>query len=94
MFDKNFSYDKNEIDLMQLINEFMLKTTFEIFDFINISRIKKLESDFDEKFIINQSTRAFNQKINKSIKFHLIKIFFRHQILRSIQKILKILIFF
>ena len=53
MFDENFSYDKNKIDLMQLINEFMLKTAFEIFDFINILRIEKLESDFDEKFIIN-----------------------------------------
>ena len=61
MFDENFSYDKNEIDLMQLISEFMLKTTFEIFDFISISRIEKLESDFDEKFIINQS---INQSIN------------------------------
>ena len=65
IFDKNFSYDKNEIDLMQLINEFMLKTTFEIFDFINISRIKKFESNFDEKFIINQS---IDQSINTNIQ--------------------------
>ena len=65
MFDKNFSYDKNEVDLMQLINEFMLKTTFEIFDFISISRIKKLESNFDEKFTINQS---INQSINTNIQ--------------------------
>ena len=65
MFDENFSYDKNEIDLMQLINEFMLKTTFEIFDFISISRIKKLESNFDEKFIINQS---IDQSINTNIQ--------------------------
>ena len=63
MFDENFSYDKNEIDLMQLINELMLKTAFEIFDFISISRIEKLESDFDKKFIINQS---INQSINTS----------------------------
>ena len=63
MFDENFSYDKNEIDLMQLINEFMLKTAFEIFDFIIISRIEELESDFDEKFIINQS---IDQSINTS----------------------------
>ena len=65
MFDENSSYDKNEIDLMQLINEFMLKTAFEIFDFISISRIKKFESDFDEKFIINQS---IDQSINTSIQ--------------------------
>ena len=65
IFDENFSYDKNKIDLMQLINEFMLKTTFEIFDFISISRIKKLESNFDEKFIINQS---IDQSINTNIQ--------------------------
>ena len=63
MFDENFSYDKNKIDLMQLINELMLKTAFEIFDFISISRIEKLESDFDKKFIINQS---IDQSINTS----------------------------
>ena len=65
MFDENFSYDKNEIDLIQLINKFMLKTAFEIFDFTSTSRIEKFESDFDEKFIINQS---IDQSINTSIQ--------------------------
>ena len=64
IFDENFSYDKNEIDLMQLINEFMLKTTFEILDFINILCIKKFESNFDEKFIINH---LIIQSINMNI---------------------------
>ena len=65
MFDKNSTYDKNEIDLMQLINELMLKTTFEIPNFHISNYIEKLESNFDEKITINKST---DQSINTTIQ--------------------------
>ena len=65
MFDENSIYDKNEIDLMQLINELMLKTTFEIPNFHISNYIEKLESNFDEKITINKST---DQSINTTIQ--------------------------
>ena len=89
MFDENCIYDKGEIDLMQLINELMLKATFEILDFHISSHIKKLESDFDEEITISKSTDQTINIVTQSkhkqadqISFN--QNFFRHQILRLI----------
>ena len=52
MFDENTTYEKGEIDLMQLVDKLMLKSTFDIFEF-SISAVIELDSDFDEEITLN-----------------------------------------
>lgn len=54
MFNKNFIYEKNKIDLMSLINEFLLQTTFEILNFSSIACIKEMNSNSNKQISINQ----------------------------------------
>ena len=96
---------KNDVDLMQLINELMLKTTIETFEISKffISIVIEFDFDFDEEIIINSNNIVENsdqskRKKNNLIDLHLIKIFSRHRILFSVHrmhmKILKILVLF
>ena len=103
MFNENIIYEKNDVDLMQLVDELMLKImikTFEISKFF-ISAIIKFDFNFDKKIIINNINIVENfdqSKKSNMIELHLIKIFFRHRVLFSMHrmhmKILKILILF
>ena len=52
MFDENFKYQKNDVDLMQLISESMLEISFDVSNLPTLARIEELSSN--EK---NESTR-------------------------------------
>ena len=84
MFDENIIYEKGEIDLMQLIDEFMLKATFDISEFFT-SAVIEFDSDFDEEITFNADNTinsdqskekqpdriAFNQNFFSSSSFTL-----------------------
>lgn len=56
MFDENSIYDKSDVDLMQLINEPMIEG-FKIPEFPKTA-VRELDSDSDEKIIINATQSA------------------------------------
>ena len=45
MFDENFKYQKNDVDLMQLINESIFEISFDVSNLFTSTRIEELSSD-------------------------------------------------
>ena len=51
MFDENSGYQKSDVDLVQLINEPMIETSFDISNLPNSARLEEISSDEEEELI-------------------------------------------
>ena len=58
MFDENFKYDVHDVDLTQIVNEFMLKTIYEVHNLNLLIRIIEIESN--DKYEIEKVNEKFS----------------------------------
>jgi hypothetical protein len=73
IFDESSKYDPHDIDLLQVLSEPMIETTFEPNQSINLSQIKELDSESENEYTgdtdddISQAKQAEGQVKAKEI---------------------------